>query len=116
MTFVHVQHPAAQAGPQGAKQGLQLPTIPPFKKEEELGRFRGMAFEEGLLSLISMNNSGMVGADQLREFNSNVNQAFQGAKIVENGQFVKLADKRPTAPQHPGLMPNVHGGMPPPQS
>ena len=82
--------------------------IPPFKKEEELGRFRGMALEEALLNLITMTNSGMVASVQLREFNSNVNQAFQGAKIVESGQFVKLAENRTAS--NPGMMPP--GGMP----
>ena len=60
-----------------------------------MSRFRGMALEEALLSLISMtSSSSMVGADQLRELNSNLNDVFKAQKVVENSQYVTLAEKK----------------------
>ena len=56
-----------------------------------------MEFEEALLSLITMTTSnspsGLVGADQLRELNANLKEAFKAQKVVEGSQYVRMSEK-----------------------
>ena len=75
MQFVQVTHPAAtNAQVRTQQQQNPLREVVPFDRQAEMSRFRAMAFEDALINLLSMQQSSseIVGGDQLRELNSNL--------------------------------------------
>ena len=122
LPFVQVTNPASSSSQKKATTVSLMP-LAPFEKAAYLSKLQSTNFEEGLLNVITVNesqNGSVQGPQQVKELNTDMESVFRSEKVVVAQQYVRIVDNISNKPGNIGLNPNgpqpIHGAprMPPP--